>query len=106
MIRKAFLIWAKPGLAAEYKKRHNEIWPEMKIALKLHGISNYSIFLHEKTCQLFGYLEIDNEDLFNSIGEEEVCRRWWKYMTEVLVSESDTIDKANEDILLEVFHLD
>ncbi len=57
MIRKAFLIHAKPGLAAEYEKRHNPIWPELEKVLKSHGISNYSIFLHEESNALFCYLE-------------------------------------------------
>ena len=106
MIRKAFLIQAKPGMTGEYQKRHNPIWPEMKDVLKKYGVSNYSIFLHEETDSLFGYLEIEDEDIFRRIGEEEVCRRWWKYMKEVLVSESDESHMAKEVILKEVFHLD
>ena len=52
------------------------------------------------------YKEIDDEALFNKIGESPVCKRWWKYMTEVLVCESDDSPKAIEDMLTEVFHLD
>ena len=106
MIRKAFLIQAKPGMAAEYQRRHNPIWTDLKKALKAHGISNYSIFLHENTGALFGYLEIEDEKTFQKIGETDVCKRWWRYMTEVLVCESDDSQKAKEDILREVFHLD
>jgi len=29
MIRKAFRMKLKPGNEAEYKKRHDEIWPEL-----------------------------------------------------------------------------
>lgn len=106
MIRKAFLIYAKPGMANEYQKRHNPIWPKMEDVLKKHGVSNYSIFLHEDTGALFGYLEIEDEDLFRRIGETDVCQHWWKYMKEVLVSESDENPMAKEEILKEVFHLD
>jgi L-rhamnose mutarotase len=105
MIQKAFLIHAKPGMAGEYQKRHNPIWPEMETALKKYGVRNYSIFLHEDTGALFGYLEIEDENLFSSIGDSEVCQRWWKYMKEVLISESDESKMAKEEILKEVFNL-
>jgi len=106
MIRKAVLFQAKPGMAAEYERRHNPIWPDLEKALKSHGASNYSIFLHEKTGMLFGYVEIEDEDRFLRIAETEVCRRWWRYMTEVLVCEGDDSPKGKEESLKEVFHLD
>lgn len=106
MIRKAFLIQTKPGMAREYQKRHNPIWPDLEKALKNYGVSNYSIFLHEDTGALFGYLEIEDEEKYELIAETDVCQRWWKYMTEVLVCESDESPKAKEEILKEVFHLD
>lgn len=106
MIRKAVLFQAKPGMAAEYERRHNPIWPELEKALKAYGASNYSIFLHAETGQLFGYVEIDNEERFAQIAETDVCRRWWRCMTEVLVCERDDSPKGQEAPLREVFHLD
>ncbi|WP_372934301.1 L-rhamnose mutarotase [Mariniphaga sediminis] len=106
MIRKAFLIHAKPGMAVEYEKRHNPIWAELEKVLKAGGISNYSIFLHEETNALFGYMEVEDEEKFQQIGEADVARRWWKYMTEVLICESEDSEKGKEDILREVFRLD
>lgn len=106
MKRKAFLIQTKPGLSKEYEKRHNPIWPELNKELKEHGIKNYSIFLHENSEYLFGYLEVEDELLFNKLGNSEIMKRWWKYMTEVLMCESDQSHKAREDMLVEVFHLD
>ena len=52
-------------MAAEYQRRHNPIWPELEKALKSHGAGNYSIFLHEKTGMLFGYVEIEDEERFS-----------------------------------------
>jgi L-rhamnose mutarotase len=106
MVRKAFVIHAKPGRAAEYERRHNPIWPDLEKALKAHGVSNYSIYLDEETGTLFGYLEVADEETFQRIAETEVCQRWWRYMTEVLVCDSDDSPKAKEDVLREVFHLD
>ena len=106
MIRKGFLIQAKPGMAKEYQRRHNPIWPELGKALSNYGVSNYSIFLHEDTGALFGYLEVEDEEKYEQIAETDVCQRWWKFMTEVLVCESDESPKAREEILKEGFHLD
>ena len=106
MLRKAFVIQAQPGMAGEYQRRHNPIWPELEETLKRHGVANYSIFLREDTGELFGYLEVEDEARFQQIAESEVCQRWWRYMTEVLISESPESAKAKEDVLREVFHLD
>ena len=106
MIRKAFVIQARPGMAAEYQRRHNPIWPELAETLKRHGVSNYSIFLREDTGELFGCFEVEDEARFQRMAETDVCRRWWRYMTEVLVAESADSPKAKEDMLGEIFHLD
>lgn len=106
MKRKAFLIQARPGLSEEYKKRHNPVWPELKQVLQEHGVRNYSIFLHENSEYLFGYFEVENEELFNKLGEMKIMQRWWKHMTEVLICESDEDLKAKEDMLVEIFYMD
>ncbi len=106
MNRKAFLVQSRPGLSGEYRKRHNPVWPELKQELKEHGIGNYSIFLHENSEYLFGYFEVEDEALFEKLGESQLMQRWWRYMTEVLLCESDQSLKAREEMLVEVFHLD
>ena len=53
MQRHAFKMKLKPGNLAEYKKRHDEIWPELQAALRAAGISDYAIFLDEETLTLF-----------------------------------------------------
>ena len=106
MIRKAVLFQARPGTAAEYERRHNPIWPELERLLKDYGARNYSIYLHEETNMLFGYAEIEDEERFQKIAETDVCRRWWRYMAEVLVCELPDSPKGKEDGLREVFHLD
>lgn len=49
MIRLAFKMKLHPGKKDEYKKRHNQIWPELKQLLKASTIHDYSIFLDEET---------------------------------------------------------
>ena len=78
MIRKAFVMSVHPGSEAEYERRHRPIWPELEATLKVHGVHNYSIFLHPETRQLFAYAEIESEERWAAIAQTEVCRRWWK----------------------------
>ena len=47
MNRIAFKMKLKQGCVEEYKKRHDEIWPELKQLLKDAGIGDYSIFFDE-----------------------------------------------------------
>lgn len=104
MIRKAFVMQLLPGFEAAYHRRHDELWPEMAATLRDHGVSDYSIFLHPETRQLFGTLLIEDEARFAAIPETEVCQRWWKYMADVMESNVDGTPKAEE--LRSVFYLE
>jgi L-rhamnose mutarotase len=104
MIRKAFLMTLKPGNQAEYERRHQPIWAELQEVLKSHGVSNYSIFLHRQTEQLFAYAEIESEELWARIAETDACRRWWAFMKDLMLTHTD--DSPVAIVLDEVFHLD
>lgn len=103
MIRKAFVMSVNPGREAEYARRHQPIWADLAAVLKSHGAHNYSIFLHEETRQLFGYVEVESEERWNAIAKTEVCQRWWKHMADVMPSNPDNSPVSRE--LKEVFHL-
>ncbi len=104
MIRKAFVMQVDPEQLDEYRKRHNPIWPELNDTLRSHGVHNYSIFLHPETHQLFAYAEIDDESRWESIAHTDICRKWWRYMKEIMPSNSDNSPISVD--LQEVFHLD
>ena len=104
MIRKAFVMSVHKGREAEYERRHNPIWPELEAVLKAHGVSNYSIFLHPATRQLFGYAEIESEAQWNAIAQTPECQKWWRFMAEVMPANADNSPVSSE--LQEVFHLD
>ncbi|MGH7995733.1 MAG: L-rhamnose mutarotase [Opitutaceae bacterium] len=104
MIRKAFLMSVNPGREAEYERRHRPIPMELERVLKAHGASNYSIFLHPQTRQLFGYVEIEDEERWAAVAASPACRRWWGYMGEVMPSNPD--HSPVSAALREVFHLD
>lgn len=102
--RKAFVMSVNAGSEDEYEKRHSPIWPELEKVLKDHGVSNYSIFLHPETRQLFGYAEIESEEQWASIASTEVCQKWWKHMGDIMPSNPDHSPVSAP--LREVFHLD
>ena len=104
MIRKSFRMSIHAGQEAEYVRRHNPIWRELEDALLAHGVRTYSIFLDEVTCDLFAYAEIEDEARWQAIAQTDVCRRWWRFMREVMPANSDDSPVSCE--LREVFHVE
>ena len=101
---KAFKMKLYPGQAEEYERRHNLLWPEMRDMIHEHGGSNYSIFLDEETLTLFGYIEIEDEALWDASADTEVNRRWWDYMADIMETNPDNSPVSID--LKPVFHLD
>jgi L-rhamnose mutarotase len=104
MIRKAFVMSVNTGSESEYQRRHSPIWDDLAAVLREHGAHNYSIFLHPDTRQLFGYVEVEDEERWAAIARTEVCQRWWKHMGDIMPSNPDHSPVSLE--LDEVFHLD
>ncbi|GAB6099714.1 L-rhamnose mutarotase [Halanaerocella petrolearia] len=104
MLRKAFIMKVDQDAHEEYKKRHDEIWPEMVDMLKEYGADNYSIFLDEETSKLFAYLEIEDEEKWAKSSETEICQKWWTYMKDIMPTNPDNSPKSKNLEL--VFHLD
>ena len=57
MQRVCFVFEVFEGKEAEYKKRHDEIWPELVKAIKDSGFSNYSLF--RRGVQIVAYFEVE-----------------------------------------------
>lgn len=104
MIRKGFKMKLYENQAEEYKKRHNELWPEMKDMIHEYGGKNYTIFLDEETNVLFGYIEIENEELWGKTAETEICKKWWKFMANIMETNPDNSPVSVD--FKEMFHLD
>jgi L-rhamnose mutarotase len=88
--RNGFKMKLKPGFADEYKKRHDEIWPELTKLLKDTGTSDYSIFLDEETNTLFASQKIavgavGSQDL----GSNPLVQKWWAYMADIMETNQD-----------------
>jgi L-rhamnose mutarotase len=88
--RFGFKMKMLPGFREEYKKRHNEIWPELVQLLKNEGIGNYSIFLDEEENTLFAYQEQSGDSSSQDLGNTEVVKKWWKYMADVMQTNPDS----------------
>ncbi len=104
MERSAFKMKLKPGFEAEYKKRHDEIWPELVALIKGSGISDYSIFLDEETLTLFAVQKQRGASGSQDLGNLPVVRRWWEYMSDIMETNPDKSPKSVP--LREVFRLD
>ena len=103
MKRLAFKMKLNPGQEATYRKRHDEIWPELVELLKDSGISGYSIFLDQPTLTLFGFLSTHNPDAFAQLPQSPVMQRWWQYMKDIMETNPDGSPVALP--LDEVFYL-
>lgn len=89
MPRLAFKMTLFPGKESEYKRRHDQIWPELQQLLKDHGISDYSIFLDEQSNSLFAVLNITNENNLQHLPQTEIMQRWWSYMSDIMQTNPD-----------------
>jgi L-rhamnose mutarotase len=104
MQRHAFKLRLKPGVVAEYQRRHDEIWPEMAAALKAAGISDYSIFLDEATLTLFAVQKLGDGNTAAELPRSPIVRKWWDSMAPLMEVNPDGSPVVHP--LREVFHLD
>lgn len=102
-MRLAFIMKLLSNQKAEYKKRHDEIWPELSALLKSTGISDYSIFLDENRNTLFGVLKAEDQTVLNNLPTNPIMQKWWKYMSDIMETNPDNSPKTIP--LEEVFYL-
>ena len=100
----AFLMRLKPGCEQEYRKRHDEIWPELQAALTQAGIRDYSIFLDEVTLTLFAVLRLMPGNTRDRLPSLPIMRRWWDFMAELM--EVDQTNRPVDRPLTAMFHMD
>ena len=104
MKRLAFKMKLKPGFAAEYEKRHNAIWPELKKLLYDAGVRDYSIFLDKETNVLFAVQKVVGDSGSQDLGKTVIVQKWWKYMADIMETNPDNSPVSIP--LEEVFHID
>lgn len=104
MQRNAFLMYLKPGNEAEYKRRHDQIWPELEAELTAAGISDYSIYLDRRTGTLFAVQKLRDGHRADDLPNHPVVQKWWEYMKDLMETNPDNSPVTTG--VEEVFHLE
>ncbi len=94
----AFKMQLNPGMAAEYKKRHDEIFPELVELLHAAGVRDYSIHLDAETNTLFGVLWRRKDHTMAELPAREVMQRWWAHMADIMVT-NDKNEPVSTDLV-------
>jgi len=105
MIRNAFKMKLSSGNIEEYKRRHDEIWPELVAELRQAGISDYSIYYDPETRTLFAFQKLAEVNKSGALPQNPVVRKWWDYMNDGIM-EYDEKKQPVSIPLAEVFHMD
>ena len=103
MQRVGFKMKLLPGFEAEYRKRHDQLWPELQSLLSATGIHHYSIFLEEATGELFAVLTISDPSGLDHLPAQEIMKKWWTYMKDIMETNPDHSPVSTS--LKEVFYM-
>ncbi len=103
MHRLGFKMKLHAGKAEEYKRRHDELWDDVKQLLKDSTVSDYSIFLDEETNILFATLKVENSEKLAQLPQHPVIKRWWLYMSDIMETNPDNSPVSID--LKDVFYL-
>lgn len=98
----ALKMQLKPGAVDEYRRRHDEIWPELSALLTEAGIYDYSIFLDEETLSLFAVLSLRDDNSRDALPDHPLMKKWWDYMAPLMEVEAD--NRPKEWPLSLIFH--
>jgi L-rhamnose mutarotase len=93
----AFKMQLNPGMAAEYRKRHDAIFPELVDLLHDAGVKDYSIHLDEETNILFGVLWRRKDHAMADLPNTAIMQRWWAHMADVMAT-----NDRNEPIAIDL----
>ena len=97
MQRVAFKMQLKPGFENEYKKRHDEIWPELSQALSDAGISDYSIFLDEESLTLFAVQKLSADNVMRD-EYREMAYEYYKTHQDADATFNDLMNTIKENL--------
>ena len=104
--RICFLLQVRPERVAEYRARHEAVWPEMRDALRAAGWRNYSLFLRDDG-MLVGYLDCDDFAAARAAMQQtDVNARWQAEMQPFFADLGGLRPDEGFRRLDEIFHLD
>ena len=100
----AFKMKLNSGQRDEYKRRHDEIWPELSEALKQAGVRDYSIHLDPETNVLFAVMWRRTDHGLDKLAATDIMRKWWAHMADIMETHPDNEPVATP--LDTVFHME
>lgn len=100
----AFRMFLLPGCEAQYRQRHDEIWPELVELLKASGVQDYSIFLDREHHVLYAVLRRTPGHGMGELHRHPIMQKWWQHMKDLMCTHPDGSPVAEP--LPCVFHLD
>jgi L-rhamnose mutarotase len=84
----AFCLRLRPGTEAEYRRRHDEIWPEMRAMMQDAGILHYEIHLRREDGSLFAFIVRKPGSSMAAFPSNPVWQRWQKHMADILIQDA------------------
>lgn len=106
MARYCFLLQVRPEALAEYRRRHEAVWPDMLEALVRSGWRNYSLFCRPDGL-LVGYVEADDLPIAQQMmAATEVNSRWQAEMSPFFTGLDGKGPDEGFELLSQVFHLE
>ena len=85
----AFRMFLNQGQTAEYKRRHDTIWPDLIALLSASGVRDYSIYLDEENHVLFATLRRTQAHTMDALPQHPMMQKWWAYMADIMRSNTD-----------------
>jgi L-rhamnose mutarotase len=102
VIRRAFTLTLKPGALAEYKEKHDNIWPEMVAEIERLGIARMTAFAADPT--IFYYSEVLDEGAWDRLWASPVHDRWAEMFKSLIAFDENA--QIDAQFMPEIFHLD
>lgn len=103
MPKYGFKMQLNPGCEAEYKRRHDAIWPELSALLRGAGVSDYTIFLDPQSLVLFGVLTRPEDHTMDDLPSDPIMQKWWAHMADLMQTHPGNQPVATP--LIQMFHL-
>ena len=100
--RYAWVAEVRPGYEEEYRRRHDEIWPELSQILTEAGIRDYSIYLEPASGTLFAVQKRMPGHTADYLPTLAIMKKWWAYMADLMETNPDNSPVVNNLEL--VFH--
>ena len=104
MKRVGFAMQLLPGNEKEYKKRHDEIWPQLVKELNDAGVRDYVIYRDPRTNTLFACQKVTETNTADQLPAREIVKKWWAYMADLMETNPDNSPKVYQ--LDEMFYLE